>query len=146
MRRSLYFALLGRLLAGFAVVAVLWYGLPRMWVDAVAGVIVALGLAWWCAQVVRRTLVPLEQAVRDLGAGKELAERKLAESADGRRELEALLKPIAGVKLPASPGNGFPGRTGVGRASGALSSFNSTTCPGETQTWKAVLTWAASSA
>ncbi len=91
MRRSLYFALLGRLLAGFAVVAVLWYGLPRMWVDAVAGVIVALGLAWWCAQVVRRTLVPLEQAVRDLGAGKELAERKLAESADGRRELEALL-------------------------------------------------------
>jgi two-component system phosphate regulon sensor histidine kinase PhoR len=113
MRRSLFFALLGRLLAGFAVVALLWFWLPRFWVDAALGLVVAVAVAWSCSRVIARAVAQLElgtrktreetaEAVRpEFREFDRLAEAfkvasvqagiKLAESGESRRELEALL-------------------------------------------------------
>jgi two-component system phosphate regulon sensor histidine kinase PhoR len=113
MRRSLYVALLSRVLAGFAVVAALWFWLPRWWVDAAVGLMVAAVVAWSCVRLFARAVAPLELAARKpgdddgadarpkfreldaLAAALEISSehdaRKLAQSGAGRRELEALL-------------------------------------------------------
>ncbi|MDQ2925739.1 MAG: ATP-binding protein [Acidobacteriota bacterium] len=113
MRRSLFFALLVRLLVGFAAVAVLWYWLPRWWIDAAVGLLVAAAVAWSCSRLLVRDFAALEQAARNSSEQdavlacpkfRELdglatalensaahAARGLAQSVEGRRELEALL-------------------------------------------------------
>ena len=109
MRRSLFFALLGRLLAGFAVVAALWFWLPRWWVAIFAVLIVAAVVAWSCARMFAQAVAPLELAARKdstiarpgfheldgLATALEIssahAAQKLAQSGASRRELEALL-------------------------------------------------------
>lgn len=112
MKRSLYLALLWRLLIGLAVVAVLWFWLPSLWIDAVVGLAVAAVVALSCVRMFARALAPLEQAARQtdretavahpafrdldrLAAAIENssahASLKLAESGESRRDLEALL-------------------------------------------------------
>jgi two-component system phosphate regulon sensor histidine kinase PhoR len=115
MRRSLFFALLVRLLGGLAVAGLLWYWLPRWWVDVAVGVIVAVVVAWSCARLFARAIAPLEQVARSAGDGEDAATDgvsqfreldrlaaalemsaayaalKLTESGESRRELEALL-------------------------------------------------------
>ena len=113
MRRSLFFALLVRMLLGFAVVAALWFWLPGRWVKAAAGLTVATGVAWSIAQMFRSAVAPIEKEARrngdHLGAGtrpdfSELdglhsaleasaatAIQQLERSHASRRELEVLL-------------------------------------------------------
>jgi len=113
MKRSLFFAFLWRLLAALAVVAVLWYWMPRWWVDAAVGVAAAVVLAWSCSRIVGRSLLPIETLARKTGehpaeaalpqfreldglaAALELsslkATQRLAASAASLHELETLL-------------------------------------------------------
>ncbi|HZL26781.1 MAG TPA: ATP-binding protein [Acidobacteriaceae bacterium] len=91
MRRSLFVALLVRLLVGFAAAGLLWFWLPQWWVDAVVAVVVAAGVAWWCLRLFVRRIVPLEQAAQRAGDDADDAAQRLARSGESRRELEALL-------------------------------------------------------
>lgn len=113
MKRSLYFALLVRLLVGFAAVAALWHWLPSWGVDAAAGVLAAVAIAWSCSRLFARGVADLEEAARNgnnaetsiaqpgfrewdglataLESSAAHAARALAHSTEGRRELEALL-------------------------------------------------------
>jgi two-component system phosphate regulon sensor histidine kinase PhoR len=111
MRRSLFFALLMRLLVGFAAAALLWFLLPRWWIAV--GVLTAAALAWSCVTLFARAVEPLEQLLRKPGYEAQLAAHakfreldglvaaleissehaaaRLAQSGESRRELEGLL-------------------------------------------------------
>jgi two-component system phosphate regulon sensor histidine kinase PhoR len=113
MKRSLFVALFVRLLAGFAVVAMLWLWLPHWWIAAIADPIIAVGVAWWCSQLLAQALLPLELAAEGvceeqfflaqptlreldglaeaLGRASVDVSQLLAQSGESRRELEALL-------------------------------------------------------
>jgi two-component system phosphate regulon sensor histidine kinase PhoR len=115
MRRSLFFALLGRLLAGFAVVVVACFWLPHWWVAAAVGLLAAAIVAWSCVRMFVQAVAPLELAARKAGEEDATAVRRepyfreleglataleissahaaqrLAQSGASRRELEALL-------------------------------------------------------
>ncbi len=113
MRRSLFFALLIRLLVGFAAAAALWYWLPRWWIYAAAGLLIAAAVAWSCSRLLTRDVAELERAARN-SSGKDAvfarpkfreldglaaalensaanAAHESAQSGEGQRELEALL-------------------------------------------------------
>src|SRR5665213_4502105 len=82
MRRSLFVALLVRLLVGFAAAGLLWFWLPQWWVDAVVAVVVAAGVAWWCLRLFVRRIVPLEQAAQRAGDDADDAAQRLARSGE----------------------------------------------------------------
>ena len=91
MRRSLFLAVMVRVVVGFAVVAVVWHWWPRMWVGGVVGLVVAAVVAWSCARVFERSVGPLEQKAEALEAAASEAAQKLAQSAVSLHELETLL-------------------------------------------------------
>ena len=91
MRRSLFLAVMVRVVVGFAVVAVVWHWWPRMWVGGVVGLVVAAVVAWSCARVFERSVGPLEQKAGALEAAASEAAQKLAQSAVSLHELETLL-------------------------------------------------------
>ncbi len=113
LRKSLYWALLWRMLLGYAVVGVAVLLLPQWWMAVGAGLVVALWMAAWATSVLTEAMEAVEPAVVALvkheqvwpeapyrqleplmdalqGAALEVA-RQLAASAESRGKLEALL-------------------------------------------------------
>jgi two-component system phosphate regulon sensor histidine kinase PhoR len=113
LRKSLYLALLWRMLLGVAVVGAAVMLRPRWWMVVVAGLVAALWMAWRGTSVVTNALEAIEPEaasilVRDrawpepafrqmeglvyaLHLSSEEAARQLAASSESRRKLEALL-------------------------------------------------------
>lgn len=90
MRRALFIAVLVRVLVGFGAAAVLWWATPQPVVRGVGCVVLALGVAWWSARMVRQWSLPLEQAALERQAALDQAEEQLRHSAASRGELESL--------------------------------------------------------
>jgi two-component system, OmpR family, phosphate regulon sensor histidine kinase PhoR len=91
MRRSLFVALLVRLLVGFAAAGLLWSWLPSVWLDVIVGLVIAAAVALWCLQLFLRTIGPLEIAAQRAEEDADEVTQKLVRSGESRRELEALL-------------------------------------------------------
>ena len=113
LRKSLYLALLWRIALSVAIVGAAVMLRPRWWVVLVAGLVVALWVAWWATSVVNDALEALEPMAaslmeRDrvwpepafrqleglvyaLHQSSDEAARQLAASGESRRKLEALL-------------------------------------------------------
>ena len=113
LRKSLYLALLWRMLLGVAVVGAAVMLRPRWWVVVAAGLVVALWMAWWGTSVVTDGLEAIEPMaaslmvrgrvwpepafrqmeglVYALHQSADEAARQLAASGESRRKLEALL-------------------------------------------------------
>lgn len=90
MKRALLIAVLVRVLAGFGAAAGLWCLTSQPVLRGVGCLLVALGVAFWCARMVRQWSVPLEEAARERQAELEQAEEQLRHSAASRGELESL--------------------------------------------------------
>jgi two-component system phosphate regulon sensor histidine kinase PhoR len=113
LRKSLYLALLWRMVLGVAVVGTAVMLRPRWWVAVVAGLVAALWVAWWGTSVVSEAVEAIESEaasilVRDkpwpepafrqmeglvdaLHLSSDEAARQLAASWESRRKLVALL-------------------------------------------------------